>query len=45
MQTKRSVWGFNCWKCKTYLDVEEVLFKNQCWVCGASQGQGDNWRW
>ena len=27
-----------CWNCNTYLDIEEIIFNNQCWVCGNSQG-------
>ncbi len=44
---KKSVWGFGCWNCDTNLDIEDVLFKNVCSVCGASQknNKEDSWRW
>lgn len=29
--------GMNCWKCNSYIDIEEVFFTNLCPYCGESQ--------
>jgi hypothetical protein len=31
-------WSRPCGCCGVWLDIEEVIFDNQCWVDGSTQG-------